>query len=87
MRIARNSNGKLDAYAWPGGYPLIYMCADGDVLCPACANGENGSEASELPDTPRDWRLIDVDVHWEGPPEQCAHCGAQIESAYGEDSK
>src|SRR5689334_3778894 len=27
----------LEAYAWPGGYPLIYLCRDGEIVCPACA--------------------------------------------------
>jgi hypothetical protein len=30
-------NGKLDAYAWPGGYPIYYLDRRGDVLCPKCA--------------------------------------------------
>jgi hypothetical protein len=31
-----------------------------------------------------DWRCEGVQIHWEGPPESCAHCNAQIESAYGD---
>ena len=73
-------NGK---YAWPGGYPIYYLCADAGCLCPTCANGGNGSEASTDRDTPSDWRLVAADVHWEGEPIICDHCGAAIESAYG----
>lgn len=74
----------LGAYAWPGGYPMIYVSADGGVLCPDCANGRNGSEATTDPDAPANWRLTAGCVHWEGPAEVCDHCGADIESAYGE---
>ena len=84
MRLHRNDDGKLPAYAWPGGYPIYYLCADGGVLCPHCANRENGSEASENTDTPNDWRMIAADVHWEGLPLVCDHCGTKIESAYGD---
>jgi hypothetical protein len=82
--LTREPDGTLPAFTWPGGYPLYYLCADGGTLCPACANGENGSEASEAADAPADWRLVAQDVHWEGPPLSCDHCGAAVESAYGD---
>jgi hypothetical protein len=34
----RQSDGKLPAYAWPGGYPIVYMARDNGILCPRCAN-------------------------------------------------
>ena len=80
----RNSDGKLPAHVWPGGYPLIYLTEDGGVLCPACANGANGSEASVEPDADPGWKLLAGEIHYEGPPEICDHCGAAVESAYGE---
>jgi hypothetical protein len=83
----RDSTGKFPAYAWPGGYPLIYLCADGGILCPACANNANGSEAyagDYVPERGRDWHMIGADVYWEGPPMQCDHCNKAIESAYGD---
>jgi hypothetical protein len=30
-----------------------------------------------------DWTPVDVFIHWEGDPMQCAHSGRMIESAYG----
>lgn len=71
-KLYRNDDGTLPAYAWPGGYPIIYILADGEILCPACANDANG------------WRIMGADIHYEGPPELCCHCNAEIESAYGE---
>lgn len=84
MALHRDEDGTLPAYAWPGGYPVLYLCADNGILCPACANGQNGSEASESIDAPADWRLVAHSIHWEGPAEICEHCGAEIESAYGD---
>ena len=88
MDAMREENGKLAAYAWPGGYPILYVTSDGDVLCPECANGGNGSLArteNDPDDCPNDgWHIVGCDVHWEGPSEVCCHCGAEIESAYGD---
>ena len=83
MTLHRDDDGKLTAFAWPGGYPIVYMMADNGCLCPACANGGNGSEASETSDE-KQWRLVAGEVYWEGAPIQCDHCNADIESAYGE---
>lgn len=69
----RDEHGKLPSHTWPGGYPLMYICRDGGVACPACANREVdvGQE------------VVAYDVHWEGPAICCDDCGAAIESAYG----
>lgn len=66
-----NDNEKLPAYAWPGGYPIIYLTADGDVLCAACASADRASVRGHS-------------IHWEGAAEQCVECHAEIESAYGD---
>jgi len=93
MDIERNAKGRFDAFAWPGGYPIYYLFADNGVCCPACANRENGSIAEFDPDKVRlsayelgsdaQWQLVACDVHYEGEPLTCEHCGASIESAYG----
>jgi hypothetical protein len=84
-RLPRNDDGKLPAYAWPGGYPLYYLFADCEVCCPDCANGENGSDASEDADD-RQWKLIACDVNYEDENLFCAHCNKRIKSAYGEET-
>ncbi len=81
-------DGDLPSSAFPGGYPIIYICADDGKLCPDCANGKNGSEAKltldrECPDDDQ-WRIVAYYIHYEGPPEVCDHCNAEIESAYGD---
>lgn len=75
----RDSDGKLPAYAWPGGYPLLYLAKDNGVLCPKCAN-------AYTPDRDNEDQLKPVAyyIHYEGPGEQCEHCNALVESAYGD---
>ena len=82
-KLYRDDDGLLPSWAWPGGYPIVYLVSDGEFLCPNCANGKNGSAASEAKDAPHDWRIIAAHIHYEGEPEYCAHCNAEIPSAYG----
>ena len=69
-----NDDGKLPAFAWPGGYPMFYLDGDNNVLCPDDAN--NNDEFNEP--------LIDYDVNWEDPALFCDHCSQRIESAYAD---
>jgi len=77
--IHRDSDGTLPAFAWPGGYPIFYLMADGECLCSKCANKEGATVDHE----DKEWRIAAQDIHWEGDPIQCAHCNRDIESAYG----
>lgn len=85
IRVERDVKDSLPAYAWPGGYSIIYLTQVGEVLCSSCAT----VELDELceGDTPRDETddiLAYADVHMEGPPETCINCDGLIASAYGE---
>jgi hypothetical protein len=82
--LPRDHTGRLPSFTSVGSYTIVYYCADGGELCPACANGDNGSDATEDPEADSQWRLIGCDVYWEGPVLQCAHCNADIESSYGD---
>ena len=76
MTLELNQYGALDAYAWPGGYPLLYVNDAGDVFCAKCAaNAVKDEEATDKP--------VCGDVYWQGSPEHCCCCGVEIESAYG----
>ena len=77
----KDPKAKLPAFAWPGGYPLYYVCADNGVLCPTCVNGDDVRNADA--DDPQ-WYVVGVDAHHEGPPMVCDHCGTGIESACGD---
>jgi hypothetical protein len=71
--VKPDENGKLPAYAWPGGYQITYLTRDGLEICPDCANQEDASDP-----------VTDGDVYWEGPAITCDDCGKEIESAYGD---
>ena len=70
-----------DAYAWPGGYPIGYVCDDGEYLCARCVNDQTnpvhtGGDADG-------WRLEGLDVlegsaEDYGGPGHCAHCNALL---------
>ena len=71
-----------DAYAWPGGYPILYLMDDADVLCSDCVNSNlNPAHFGGIADG---WRVEGRDIYWEGAPMHCAHCDKAIESAYGD---
>jgi hypothetical protein len=73
------------SYAWPGGYPVFYVAADGGCLCPSCveSNLPEIGQAREYRDD--QWDIVGQVVNYEDPALFCDHCGARIESAYAED--
>lgn len=71
----RGADGKLPAYAWPGGYPLVYITEEGLTVCALCASKDDDETSDPV---------VGYQVHWEGEAETCEDCGAEIESAYGE---
>ena len=75
-----------EKYAWPGGYPLYLLCADGEVLCPDCARREWKlvAKATRHPGTDKQWEIVAVDVNWEDPDMCCDHCNNNLDSAYGD---
>ena len=74
-------------YAWPGGYQMLAVMSDGESLCCKCARAEYRSISRATRDRSRDgWACEGIQIHWEGAPEVCAHCGDSIPSAYGDDS-
>lgn len=64
----------LPAYAWPGGYTIIYYTSDGDPLCADCA--WNACQADEP--------MAGRDTYDEGPTIYCTDCGATLQSSYGD---
>lgn len=84
LDATRDKSGKLPGIAWPGGYSILYLTDDGAILCADCANGGNGSEASTTADPGSGWLIVAGFVHWEGAPDYCAHCNAELVSEYGD---
>jgi len=75
--ITRNASGTLDHYAFPGGYSLRYLCADGETVCASCANEwEPGEWERQEP--------VDVYIDWEGAGQHCANCNEFLPSEYGD---
>ena len=80
--IFRDSDGKAISFAWPGGYPVVHVMNDGEVLCADCVNNpKNPVHEGGYRDG---WRIEGSQIHYEGPDEICAHCGKVIPSAYGD---
>ncbi len=80
------SGRMFDRYAWPGGYPIIYVTGDGGTLCNVCVsrNWKQIREATDSADHRSGWSLLGVEIHYEGPDEVCANCNREIPSAYGD---
>lgn len=77
--LANTNDNTLPHYAWPGGYPIVYITNDNQLLCPDCA-----TKSLLDPDEWDDWKPSEWFIHYEGPPEYCGECNAEIESAYGD---
>lgn len=73
-RVGVAETEPFPAYAWPGGYPIVYLSADGSDWCPPCANQTDADPA-----------ITGFYVHEEGAPVVCSGgCGRTIDSAYGD---
>ena len=78
-RLPRLDDGTLAPCAWPGMYPLVYLDADNNALCPTCAN-----ESDTDPDFGPECKPVTAFIHYEGTPIVCDECYTDIESAYGD---
>lgn len=75
-------NGKVQSYAFTGGYPIYYITADCGVLCPDCVN-KNLELLNDKND--KQWHVVAADINYEDNSLYCDNCNKQIESAYGDD--
>jgi hypothetical protein len=75
-----------DKYAWPGGYPLYLIMADGEPMSIDAAKENLAAieEATMIGQPHDNWAAAGVDINWEEPL-ICCHSGKPIESAYGEE--
>ena len=72
-------------FAWPGGYPLFFLCNDGAAL--SCEYAKENAKLIEGAITEKDntggWLVIACEVNWEDSMLYCEG-GKRIESAYAE---
>ncbi len=86
--IVQVKRAAKEKYAWPGGYPLFIVLANGAALCTECAKKEIGLIAAATSQGYQDgWKVSGVDVNWEDTSLYCDHCSEPIESAYGEEQE
>jgi hypothetical protein len=74
---------RYGAFAWPGGYPLYFIMADGDL---ATFEGVLSEWKNVVADTMAGhrscWVPVAVDANFETPGLYCSITGALIEAAY-----
>ena len=74
-----------DGYAWPGGYPLYVVMADGEALsCAAAHQHWRAIVWSTLHGAREGWAVAGAAINWEDGALYCCHSGARIASAYAE---
>lgn len=71
-----------------GGYPIVYLFADGGALCADCLNAnvelvDRANRGERCWNSHGGWAVCGADVHYEGESIACDHCHKLIESAYG----
>lgn len=73
-----------------GSYPVHGYFRDGGEVCHACVMDATNPIHEGCPENGRcseadpQWCFFGADVYWEGPELECSHCGAKLESAYGD---
>jgi hypothetical protein len=89
LALAKVKEAIRNKYAWPGGYPLFLVMEDGEAIsidaARECWREIVGAHLRpQYLDKQR--QVAAVAINWEDSELYCAHSGAKIESAYGEDS-
>jgi hypothetical protein len=77
-------------YAWPGGYPVYFLMADGEAISfnaakkdrRACLEALRANQENQFPD--KDWLPVAMEINWTDGHLYCAASGERIESAYAE---
>lgn len=73
------------AFAWPGGYPLAFLCDDGATLCFGCARKESRQIMPAIAARLRDgWRVVACTIDNEANDSDyatCEHCGESVDMA------
>jgi len=76
---------KAGAYAWPGGYAVLFLCKDSGVICFDCARKEQELIRSAIREPEyRDhqWQVVASFINWEDPALVCEHCNKVQKAEY-----
>ena len=74
---------KAGPFAWPGGYPLFFVCSDGAPLSFEDARKHGATICHAIRERDRSgWRVLAAEVNWEDGDLYSAHSGRKIEAAY-----
>ncbi len=72
-------------WAWPGGYPLYFICSDGAALSFDSVKKELRNILHSIKYDYNDgWRVVACDINYENNELYCDHSGEKIEAAYRE---
>lgn len=73
-------------FAWPGGYPMFFICADGGVISFDAAEEHKVEilDAIKEPRSNQQWEVTSCIVNWEDDDLFCDHTNERIPSAYAE---
>jgi hypothetical protein len=77
-------------YAWPGGYPLYFVCTNGEAISFNAVrdNWRFVVEDNKYMNPPcLGWAFAGVEINWEDAELVCAVTSARIPSAYGEEEQ
>jgi hypothetical protein len=85
-RVGKESGERWPAYAWPGGYAIAYLMADGELLCSNCMDTEPVTFGSGVNSLDPQWEVtgamaFGADVDYPETDEACAHCGRVLAEA------
>ena len=74
---------KAGPFAWPGGYPVFFVCSDGEALSFQDARENAALICSAIRDRDNTgWRVVAAEINWEDGDLYSAHSGRKIEAAY-----
>jgi len=73
-------------YAWPGGYPMYFISADGEPLSFEAAEANKELiKSAMLNKDDKQWQVVGFAINWEDANLHCSHTDKRIESAYAEE--
>jgi hypothetical protein len=73
-------------YAWPGGYPLYFICDDGAAISFDSVKENLAQVIYAIQHGLRDgWRVVGCEINYEDDDLVCEHSGKPILAAYGDE--